>query len=228
LRAILALARMVGAALERGRQSARTAPAIADEPLAHDALADYRYAAELMLRRRDNERDRLDRIESKIAPIIGGTIAALGLFIDKASSTIDLVTGSLYLIPLFMLLRTFETYEYIDVPDPDVFVQSWQRWPQTFLKSVFEGTADAISRNGPTIDAKARNLNTAMRWVYGVTVIVIGVRLLEVALPKGVWIQGINAVASRAASVRASSGARPIATSTPAGAHGKVRPTTHP
>jgi hypothetical protein len=223
LRAILDLARQIGTAFEQGRRSAQATPTIVDEPLAHDALADYQYAVELMLRRRDNERDRLDRIEAKVAPVIGGTIAALGLFIDKASSWLDIAVGALYLIPLFMLFRIFRTFWYLDVPDPAIFVQSWQRWPQTFLKSVFEGTSLAIASNSGTIDAKARQLNGAMIWVYSVTVVVIAVRLSEVLLPKGLpHAQGSSSVASRAQHARASASSRPAAT------HSAVGPTTRP
>jgi hypothetical protein len=177
-----------------------------------------------MLRRRDNERDRLDRIEAKVAPIIAGTIAALGLFIDKASSLVDVAVGALYLIPLFMLFRIFRTFWYLDVPDPAIFAQTWQRWPQTFLKSVFEGTSLAIASNSDTIDTKARQLNGAMIWVYSITVLVIGVRLGEVLIPKGIqYVQRANPVASPTQRARPNASPRPA--STP---HAAVRASARP
>lgn len=226
----LAFVRKLGAAFEEGRLSAHPLPpTIHDEALPHDTVPDYRYAVELMLSRRDSERDRLDRIESKIAPIIGGTIAALGLFIGNASSALDLAAGALYLVPLFILLRTFETYEYIDVPDPEVFVESWQRWPQTFLKSVFEGTALALATNRPTIDAKARQLNNAMRWVYAVTSVVIVIRFSEIAIQKGIVpsARSAPAVSTSVPSAGATTAARASVTSTTP-THAPVRATTRP
>jgi hypothetical protein len=65
---------------------------------------------------RDNERNRLDRIEGKIAPIIAGTIAAFALFLDKANGWLDIAAGALYLIPLWQLFVAFRTHDYIDVP----------------------------------------------------------------------------------------------------------------
>ncbi|MGA8575479.1 MAG: hypothetical protein WB609_07325 [Candidatus Cybelea sp.] len=80
---------------------------MSDEPLAADAISDYRIALEIALRRPDNERNRLDRIESKIAPIIAGTIAAFALFLDKATSWLDIAAAALYLLPLWQLFVAF-------------------------------------------------------------------------------------------------------------------------
>ncbi len=177
---ILRAIRAGGCAFGRGWQrSIPRAPGIVDEPLPHDADEDLRFAFEVALRKRDNERDRLERIEGKVAPIIAGTIAALGLFLDKASGWLDVAVGALYLVPLWILLRTFQTYVYIDVPSLDQLALTWQRWPKTFLKATVAGAADALARNRPAIDKKARDLNLAMNLVYVVTVIVLCVRLLE-------------------------------------------------
>jgi hypothetical protein len=176
------LIRSWGASFEKGRLSVH--PRIDDEPLAADALTDYKVALDIALRRRDSERDRLDRIESKIAPIIAGTIAAFALFLDKPSSWLDIAAAALYLVPLWQLFVAFRTYEYIDVPNLDNLKQTWQRWPQTFLKAAFEGTVDAVNRNAPVIDKKARQLNGAMVYVFGVTVVVLGLRIAE-ATPLG-------------------------------------------
>jgi hypothetical protein len=169
--------RFIGASFEKGRLSVH--PGIEDEPLPADAITDYRIALEIALRRRDNERDRLDRIEGKMAPIIAGTIAAFALFLDKASSWLDIAGAALYLLPLWQLFVAFRTYDYIDVPNLDNLRETWQRWPQTFLKAAFEGTVDAVDRNGPIIDDKARRLNGAMQYVFWVTIIVLGLRIAE-------------------------------------------------
>lgn len=172
----------LGAAFERGRLSIRSTPdKIANEPLAADAVVDYPAALELALRRREAERARLDGIENKIAPIIAGTIAAFALVIDKSSSWLDLLTGGLYLIPLYQLFSAFKTYEYIDTPNLENLKETWQRWPQTFLKATFLGTVDAVNKNSPTIDRKARQLNTAMKSVYIITALVLLTRIGEAA-----------------------------------------------
>jgi hypothetical protein len=78
------------------------------------------------------------------------------------------------------LFVAFRTYEYVDVPNLNELKETWQRWPQTFLKAAFEGTVDAVNRNAPMIDKKARQLNGAMVYVFSVTVIVLALRLAEV------------------------------------------------
>jgi hypothetical protein len=57
--------RSIGASFEKGRLSVH--PGLEDEPLPADAITDYSVALEIALRRRDNERNRLDRIEAKVA-----------------------------------------------------------------------------------------------------------------------------------------------------------------
>jgi hypothetical protein len=175
--------RSIGASFEKGRLSVH--PGLEDEPLPADAITDYSVALEIALRRRDNERNRLDRIEAKVAPIIAGTIAAFALFLDKANSWLDIGAATLYLIPLWQLFVAFRTYDYVDVPNLDNLKETWQRWPQTFLKAAFEGTVDAVSQNASMIDKKARQLNGAMNLVIAVTVIVLGLRIVEVS-PLGV------------------------------------------
>lgn len=176
------LIRLFGASFEKGRLSVH--PGLEDEPLAEDVLTDYKIALEIALRRRDNERNRLDRIESKIAPIIAGTIAAFALFLDRPNSWPDILAAALYLVPLWQLFVAFRTYEYVDVPNLNNLKETWQRWPQTFLKAAFEGTVDAVNRNAPIIDKKARQLNGAMVYVFSVTVVVLALRIVE-ATPLG-------------------------------------------
>jgi hypothetical protein len=136
-------------------------------------------ALDMAMRRRDSERQRLDRIESKIAPIIAGTIAALGLFVDKATSITDYFVGSLLLIPLALLLNAFKTYGYIDTPNLDELVRTYERWPLTYVRSVVIGTADAVTQNGSIIDRKARDLNRAMAVLFAVVIVVIAARTFE-------------------------------------------------
>jgi hypothetical protein len=152
---------------------------IANEPLPFGAEVDWMRALDMAMRRRDSERQRLDRIESKIAPIIAGTIAALGLFIDKAASTFDYFVGSLLLIPLALLFSAFKTYGYIDTPNLDELVRTYDRWPLTYVRSVVIGTADAVTKNGFVIDRKARDLNRTMAVLFAVVITVIASRTFE-------------------------------------------------
>ncbi len=131
------------------------------------------------MRRRDSERDRLDRIESKIAPVIGGTIAGLGLSVDKAGTPMDYAVGGLLLIPLAMLFMAFRTFTYMDTPSLDELVRTYERWPLTYIRSVVLGTAEAVAKNGPVIDKKARDLNRTMAVLFVAVIMIIAYRTYE-------------------------------------------------
>lgn len=170
------------------------APGITDEPLPYGTEVDWGRALDLAMRRRDSERGRLERIEGKIAPIIGGTIAGLALFVDKAASPIDYGTGALLLVPLAMLFFAFRTYEYIDTPNLDELVRTYERWPLTYIRSVVLGTANAVSTNGRVIDRKARDLNRTMAVLFAVVTVIIASRAYE-----AVSLQHVRTAVARAA-----------------------------
>jgi hypothetical protein len=128
---------------------------------------------------RDTERERLTQIESKVAPIIAGTLAALGLFIDKAASGYDYIAGSLLLVPLGTLFAAFLTFDYDDVPNLDELGRTYEFYPKTFTKSVVLAAAEVVAKNAPRIDAKAKLLNRAMAVLFGSIVIVLAVRVGE-------------------------------------------------
>lgn len=172
----------LGRWFEEGRLDAsRAEPTIHDEPLDPESFSDFRYALDLVWRKRDAERARLERIEAKTAPVLAGTIAALGLFIDKAATLADLVSACLFLIPLFVLLDVFYTYEYQDGPDTNIMRETLYYYPKTFVKATYEAFTKHVSDNMPIIDKKARTLSMAMRFLFWITVIVLAIRLLEAA-----------------------------------------------
>jgi len=145
---------------------------------------DWDKALEIALRTRDAERKRLEQIEGKIAPIIAGTIAGLGLFVQQAASLWDYLVGALLLVPLLMLFRAFATFEYDDVPDLQELKRTYESYPTTFKRAVVFGAADVVAKNRPAIDAKAQQLNAAMIVLYLVVVVVLSVRFGE-ALASG-------------------------------------------
>jgi hypothetical protein len=64
----------IAAAAARGVQSQQVSRGIFDEPLPYRAEVDWIQALDLAMRRGDSERERLERVESKLAPIIAGTV----------------------------------------------------------------------------------------------------------------------------------------------------------
>jgi hypothetical protein len=169
----------VAAAAARGVLSQQVSRGIFDEPLPYHAEVDWVQALDLAMRRGDSERERLERVESKIAPIIAGTIAGLALFVDKSGSTLDYALAGLLLIPLAMLFLAFRTKDYIDTPNLDALIDTYERWPLTYIRSVVVGTADAIGKNALTIDSKARNLNRTMAVLFTVMIFILAARIVE-------------------------------------------------
>jgi hypothetical protein len=151
------------------------APArLGDEPLPPDAEVDWNRAYELARDRRDAERERLEHIESKIAPIIAGAIAALGLFVDKASGWPDLLVAALLLVPIALLLTAFQTADYLDFPNLENLVETYQWYPKTYIRATVLGAAESISKNAIAIDRKARELNRAMAVLLFTVIIILG------------------------------------------------------
>lgn len=153
------------------------------EPLESEqerAQVDWGEALDLALRRRDNERERLERIEGKVAPIIGGTVAVLGLFLGKSATPADCVIGLLLLIPLAMLFFTFRTSQYVDVPNLDTLIETYEWYPKTYIHSVISGTAEAVASNAEVIDRKARFLNLSMAILYLIIALIVVLRTSEV------------------------------------------------
>jgi hypothetical protein len=141
---------------------------------------DWDKALDIALHARDAERKRLEHIEGKIAPIIAGTIAGLGLFIQQAASLWDYLGGALLLVPLIMLFRAFATFEYDDVPNLEELKRTYEWYPSTFKRAVVFGAADVVAKNRPAIDSKAQQLNHAMVALFLAVVIILAVRLGEV------------------------------------------------
>ncbi len=171
---------MSAAAIGAGFRDASPPTAkLADEPLPPDAEVDWDRAYALARDRRDAERERLERIESKISPIIAGAIAALGLFVDKASGWPDLLVSALLLAPIAMLLLAFRTTDYQDFPNLDDLVKTYQWYPKTYVRSTVLGAAESIAKNSIIIDRKARDLNRAMAVLFLTVIVILGWRVIE-------------------------------------------------
>jgi hypothetical protein len=176
------------------------------EPLSPGSEVDWDAALTLALARRNSERDRLDRIEGKVAPIIAGTFAGLAIFFDKPQSSADYLVSALLLIPLFMLLRTFRTYVYMDVPDLDELALKYEWYPKTYVRSVVLGTAKVVAKNAPIIDQKARDLNRAMVFLFIIVAVVLSWRTYEAVDHERLPNQSITAPRATAVSTNAGNG----------------------
>jgi hypothetical protein len=171
--------RWTAGAAARGVLAQKLSRGIFDEPLPYHTEVDWLQALDLAMRRGDSERVRLEHVEGKIAPIIAGTIAGLALFVDKSGTTLDYLLAGLLLIPLAMLFLAFRTKDYIDTPNLDLLVDTYERWPVTYIRSVVIGTAEAVAKNAPMINAKARGLNRTMALLFAVMAFILTVRTLE-------------------------------------------------
>ncbi len=72
-----------------------------------------------------------------------------------------------------MLLFAFRTTDYKDIANLDVLVETYGRYPKTYIKATVLGAADAIAKNAVIIDRKAGNLNRAMAVLYSTVVVIL-------------------------------------------------------
>lgn len=147
-----------------------------DEPLPYGSAVDYRYMLDVVTKRRDDERDRLDRIESKIAVVIAGAFAALGFSLEKAGSLFGTIAAGLYLIPIVFLLLALLPITYHDAPKPREFEEKFPWYPVTTVEMAVGGIVDSLELNHPKIEGKTRRLRIGIWGLVVVTCLVVAVK----------------------------------------------------
>ncbi|HET9392198.1 MAG TPA: hypothetical protein VFO29_01560 [Candidatus Rubrimentiphilum sp.] len=147
-----------------------------DEPLPYGSPVDYRYELEILTKRRDDDRERLDRIESKIAVVIAGAFAALGFSLDKSGSIYATIAAGLYLIPIVFLLIALLPVTYTDAPNPREFEEKFPWYPITTLKAAVGAIVDSLESNNPKIERKLNNLRIGIWGLVVITSLVVAVK----------------------------------------------------
>jgi tetrahydromethanopterin S-methyltransferase subunit G len=152
-----------------------------DEPLWDGHPVDYRYELQILTKVRDDECERLERIETKIAVVISGAVAALGFSISKDAPVAVTVASGLYLIPIIILLFALSPVDLGDAPDPKTFHESFKLYPVTALEAACGGIVKALTANVPKIKRKALLLRYAIWAVIFATILVVGLSINHAA-----------------------------------------------
>jgi hypothetical protein len=150
-----------------------------DEPLPAESLTDYRYLLEILMKKREDERDRLDRIETKIAVVVAGPVAALGFSLEKSGSQLDTFAAALFLMPLAILLCALLPLMYAEAPDAAEFYQKFPRYPLQSLKAAYEAIAKLQEKNEPKLEQKVKGLRWGINSLLVVAFIIVGLRCAE-------------------------------------------------
>jgi hypothetical protein len=150
-----------------------------DEPLAVGAPTDYRYLLDVLMRKREDERDRLDRLESKIAVVVAGTIAALGFSIEKAGSPLDGIAAALFVVPLAVLLCALLPVTYAEAPSAADMCEKFPRYPLQSMKAACHAIANGLEENEPKLRNKVKGLRWGIVLLLGVTFFIVGVHCAE-------------------------------------------------
>jgi len=148
------------------------------EPLA-EPIQDFTRPLELLQERARTSYGSLARVETKIATVFAAAVAVLGLAISKDSSPLDLGVTLLYLIPLAILMNALGVREYSIVPDAETLGRAWPYYPKQTITAVFDATKIAVEELSTNVGVKAKRFKLATYWLYGLTMLIIVVRLGE-------------------------------------------------
>jgi phage shock protein PspC (stress-responsive transcriptional regulator) len=169
----------LGANFERGRATAARPPS---EPL-QEPSSDWSDAVKILADLRTIAYSSLQRVEARINPLLGGTLAAIALSFDRNGTVLDLLVVLLYFIPLHALVSAYLPRQIVQVPDAQNFVRQWELTPRRVTRTVAYALADALHDEETGLSAlvqrKAARVKWAIWWLYGVTALVIFMRLAE-------------------------------------------------
>ncbi|MDP9025327.1 MAG: hypothetical protein M3N13_08140 [Candidatus Eremiobacteraeota bacterium] len=171
-------AKFAGANFERGRAVAARPPS---EPLS-EPTRDWAEAVKVLSDRRTIAYGSLQRVESRISPMLGGALAAIALSFDRNGSLLDLAVVLLYFVPLHALVAAYLPQKMDQVPDAKNFVQQWELTPGAVTRKVAYALADVLDDDkglSSVVQQKAVRVRWAVWWLYGVTALVVVTRLVE-------------------------------------------------
>lgn len=140
---------------------------------------DYRFLLEVLLKTREDERESLERLESKAAVVLAGTVAALGFSVEKSSSQVETLASALFLAPLTVLLWALLPLRYGQAPSAKEFCKTFPAHPSEALKTACEAIANLQDTNAPNLRKKASRLRWGTFLLIAVATIVVAVRCAE-------------------------------------------------
>jgi hypothetical protein len=169
-----------------------------DEPLGSGSPVDYMYLFQTLAKVSDDERDRLERIEGKIAVVVAGAFAALGFSLEKAAAVPDVFVAALYAIPVIILLVALLPVKYAAVPDVNVFRDSFPVWPIASWIAACDGLTKLHVTNAPKIEAKAAKLRIGIIALIVVTGLLVALKCYEAVQGAAVLVQRASAASTAA------------------------------
>jgi hypothetical protein len=143
------------------------------------AEPDYRFLLEVLMKTREDERDSLERLESKVAVVLAGTVAVLGFSFEKSATQMETFTSALFLAPLVVLLWALLPLRYGQAPSAKEFCKTFPTYPSQALKTACEAIAKLQDTNAPNLRKKASRLRWGTLLLIAVAIIVVGVRCAD-------------------------------------------------
>jgi hypothetical protein len=136
------------------------------------ARAEVSEALEMLSKRHALETERIDKIDTKIAALLGGLIATLAFLLDHASWWISMIALVL-LAPIAMLGWALRGRQYLAVPKPDPVLKAltdneWRQLQLEVLGDTATAIRDTVTRNSAKVDW----INRAIGFAFCVVLIV--------------------------------------------------------
>lgn len=147
-----------------------------------EPLSDFEKPIALLVQRRSDGYSSLQRVESKTAALIAGTLVAIGLVLTRGGSILDSLLAIGFLRPLWLLFQAFHPVTYSGVPDGTELKAKWPIFPKTTMAVIFDAMIRAVDIQASSTEAKAMHLKGALQWLFWWSAFVIVVRTAETAM----------------------------------------------
>lgn len=146
-----------------------------------------------MVDRRTVTYSSLQRVEARIGVLLAGTLAAIGLALDRSASVIDVAMALGYLRPLYLLLRAFKPLDYRVAPGTESVEESWPYYPKATTKAVFQSIGMSLESLQQGIVDKSNLTSRAINALFRFSAVMIVLRVAESLIntyqPMPRWLQ---------------------------------------
>jgi hypothetical protein len=152
--------------------------ALEDEPLAEGRPVDYRYLYDLARDRLARDEDRGKNLDTKLATLLTGIVAAIGFSFRGTPNIVSSATALLYLLPLALIVSAYTTKLNEFAPDVASLESSFPTYPVSTLIEAVKAMTVANGVNSAKYERKAERLDQAVVSTLAVTLLALVAQLL--------------------------------------------------
>lgn len=152
------------------------------EPLSN-LESDFSLPLALLQKRQDTSYGSISRIESKTATFVAGTIAIIGLSLNRQASIFDLLFALGFFVPLRKFVLALAPMDYLIAPDVETLSKSWRYYPKASIEATFDAMGVAVRLLSENVAKKSALLVSGMRDLFRWSFVIVIVHLVEAIVP---------------------------------------------